>query len=214
MIESGEIRRALEMLEVTLPKGGKLEGLKNRYNQLQHDHLQERIDWAEYTAGRQALGEAIKELFRSATSPSVEKQDEKTDKQILTPILVITHHKRQLPILNDFFQKFNFSRVDVYTWPIPVGLDRYKIVVFDNSDLMGERNAEASVLKMEQRQKRADREAQMAFCLNESACYLLHYGNELSWVSGERARTHAANSKFALYARLKEMIDFMEAYRV
>lgn len=59
---------------------------------------------------------------------------------------------------------------------------------------MDEQEAERSNLRISQENKRSDRIIQMDYCVSRSACFILHYGNQFSWVNENRARAHAANS--------------------
>lgn len=212
LIQSGRLHQALAALEASQPQAPGLEALREEYNQLQQGHLQERISWEEYQQGRERLSGRIAVLAEQVKAPMVETPS--ASAQIHMPILAITYADRLVKEWEDFFEKFSFFSVMACTWEKRPGFHPFRIILFDNTDLMGEREAEESFLKMDQRKKRQERELQMEYCLRDSSSYLLHYGNYLSWLEGYRARAHAANSKFALYARLKELVDFIKAYEV
>ena len=215
LLQKGQLVLAFQLLQHLLESNTHqkaLSALKTEYNQLQDEHLKELIEWDAYVDRRQSIIHELTQLsrnFQSADTDSALSWNKDG-----TPLLAITYDHREVEKLEDFFAKFAFTQVDVCTWDKKTGFDNYKIIVFDNTDLMDEQDAESSNLRISQEKKRNDRIIQMDYCVSRSACYILHYGNQFSWVSDNRARAHAANSKFALYARLKELVGFIEAYRV
>ncbi len=209
LISSGRLRQALETLESMQPNLPGLEALRDAYNELQLAHLQERVSWEQYKQNREELAGRISALAEQLNSPGGGAVS--AVPVIPLPILAVTFADRLVEQWEDLFKKFSFTGGKACTWEKRLAFDPYRIILFDNTDLMGEREAEESFLKMDQRKKRQERELQMEYCLSNSTAYLLHYGNYLSWLEAHRARAHAANSKFALYARLKELVDFIKA---
>lgn len=210
LINNGRLRQALEALEAIQPRPPELEALRDAYNELQLAHLQERVSWDQYQKSREELVSRISALSEQLKSPG--GGDVSAAPAIPLPILAVTFADRLVEQWEDLFKKFSFTGGKACTWENRLAFDPFRIILFDNTDLMGEREAEESFLKMDQRKKRQERELQMEYCLANSTAYLLHYGNYLSWLEGHRARAHAANSKFALYARLKELVEFIKAY--
>lgn len=54
----------------------------------------------------------------------------------------------------------------------------------------------------------------MQSVVDRSKVFLIHYGNYLNWVNEHRDRVNAANSKFTLYARIYEVLSFIQTYRI
>ncbi|MEL7196476.1 MAG: hypothetical protein AAFY70_15075 [Bacteroidota bacterium] len=44
--------------------------------------------------------------------------------------------------------------------------------------------------------------------------FILHFGDILYWINQTRDRVHPANSKFSLYARTMDALDFICAFQV
>ena len=215
LLQKGQLALAFQLLQHLLESNTHqkaLSALKTEYNQLQDEHLKELIEWEAYVERRQGIINELTQLSRHFQLTDTGELG--SWGKHVTPILAITFDPKEIEKLEDFFAKFAFTQVDVRTWNENPGFDNYKIIVFDNTDLMDEQEAERSNLRISQENKRSDRIIQMDYCVSRSACFILHYGNQFSWVNENRARAHAANSKFALYARLKELVDFIEAYRV
>lgn len=215
LLHKGHLLLAIKLLEVQLVAGAHRKALANwkqQYNRLQEEHIAGQIDWEEYQKRLEEVKSGLAQLGRqlNGSIPSTEL----SRVSINMPILAITPAKARIKELEDLFAKFGFSNVHTCTWEDKPGFDSYPIVAFDNMDLLDESAADQTPFKLEQRKARQERATQMDYCVRSSACLILHYGNQFSWVSENRQRAHAANSKFALYARLMELIEFIEAYRV
>jgi hypothetical protein len=53
----------------------------------------------------------------------------------------------------------------------------------------------------------------LEWLLNETGCYILWFGPHHNMVAANNKRMYAANFRFALYARIQEMLDFMQRYQ-
>lgn len=190
-----------------------LVDIKLLYNALQLQYLSDEIDWEKYDSEMTAIRTMFETLIGQLVSPNT-TDDIINDFAISTPILILTTHKKQFNELDDLFKKFAFTKADIAFWDDLPPLHSYSIIVFDNTDLMDEDFAEKQArLKHEQRRLRIERETMMSNLVYSTPSFFLHYGNQLSWVSQNRQRVHAANSKFALFARLKELVDFLDRIR-
>lgn len=186
-----------------------LDELKLLYNNLQQRHLLGEVEWDEYETDIAEIREALSRLGQQVDG--VGKEQFIKEVAITTRILVLTPYKKRFPELDDLFKKFAFTEATIAHWEDRPGFHAYPILVFDNQDLLDESYAnEQAVLKHEQLKLRKQRETLMENCIRSSTSLCLHYGNQLNWVSQNRQRVHAANSKFSLFAKLKELVEFLE----
>lgn len=111
-----------------------------------------------------------------------------------------------------FFKQLNFTNVAVYLIDVFESTEyaKYDLVVFDNRDLP----FESDKLEKPAKAKIKQRTAKMDVVVKASSKFIIHYGNRLNWVNDNRDRVQAANFQFSLYARIKEMLDFMDAYLI
>lgn len=180
------------------------------YNQLLDHQLKNIIDWEKYQEEMSALKDQLDGLINQLNLGG--KVGEIPKQGIEFPILVIANKKEDKAKLEDYFVKVSIRGAVVETWSEDLEFDGYEIVVFDNTDLMGEKAAEQDGHADKERVARNSRVTNMNKCLKKSDAYLFHYGNQLLWIEKHRDRVHAANSKFALYNRIVEMISFIRAF--
>ena len=69
-------------------------------------------------------------------------------------------------------------------------------------------------LDIENRTRIEDRVQLMNYAKKQASKMILHYGGYLNWIDHNRDTAQSANSRFSLYARTKEIIDFVSAYRI
>ena len=205
--------KVLDQLLQSAAAKKQLTDIKLLYNALQLQHLSDEIDWEKYDSEMTAIRRMFETLIGQLVSQNV-TDDIINDFAISTPILTLTKQKEQFNELDDLFKKFAFTKVEIAFWDDIPPLHSYSIIVFDNTDLMDEDSAEKQApLRHKQRRLRIERETMMNNLVRSTPSLFLHYGNQLSWVSLNRLRVHAANSKFALFARLKELVDFLDRIR-
>lgn len=107
---------------------------------------------------------------------------------------------------NRFFSRLKFNNVEV------VFLDEYRqfegveVIIFDNTDL-----AYCPKPEMANEAIRNRVSLMEEFMKKNEELFFIHYGEVLYWLNDKeiRKRFHPANSRFSLYARVKEMLDFL-----
>lgn len=214
LLEQKHYLALFQILEATLEADAhrqQLRMLKQDYNGLQAFHLAQRLEWEQYETMladlHQPLASLVRQLDASAELPRTNIVE--------LPILVFAHaHEHRVKEMADLFRKFAFVGTEVRTWEDNPVLGSYPIVVFDNQHLLKEdAQLDKHPLRMQQAEARAIRIQAMEYCIQNSTAILLHYGNYLKWLEDHRRRVHAANSQFALFARLREMVEFLEVTR-
>jgi len=133
-------------------------------------------------------------------------EDEIDERDILHYILVITDKKRE----EDFKNLLNSLRFKNIKFANSLDIEQaqqFDLVIFDNMDLPNKRQ-----LTDEEKATITAREKVMKTCIDNTKQFIIHYGNYLNLINYHRDRIQSANSQFSLYARVKEVINFMEAY--
>ena len=135
-------------------------------------------------------------------------------KEVKNPILVLTINER-VEDLHTFFMQLNFVNVIVKPIGWEINIDRFDLIVFDNQDLgICKDEKDLSVLSEEKQTLIKGRIQRMDNVVKNSNKFIIHFGGMFYWVGKNRKRVHAANSQFSLYARTKELVDFINTYRV
>lgn len=135
--------------------------------------------------------------------------------EIVNKILVFTE-ENEIVNTREFFLQLNFVNVEVKEYSDSnYLLTDFDLIVFNNQDLKScPKQAMLKELKEEEQKNILNRVSKMDSILKESVKSIIHFGGFLYWVNFNRNRVHAANSKFSLYARTKEVIEFINTYRV
>ena len=165
---------------------------------------------------RNKLGNALLGFIQELTEADVRQQETAKKQGIKNPILVLTATVEAQTYLSAFFQETNFTNVVVQLQAnAPTAIIGYDLVIFDNRDLAEcPKSFLLNKLALPEQTAILERIALMDTLKANTTCLFIHFGEFLYWVSENRERVHAANSKFSLFARSKEMIDFINTYRV
>jgi hypothetical protein len=128
-------------------------------------------------------------------------------KQNPTPhILVISRTEDDQAYLEDFFERTPLPKPDFVIGKF-VPSDKYDFLVFNSRNL--------PIYKAENVIALSDDEQKFLYLLDryisDTNKYIVFFGAYYYNLNYERCQ--AANSKFSLYARLREMIDFIGNYR-
>lgn len=147
--------------------------------------------------------------FLDSLTPDDFKTTTAVTESINQPLLVITPNVERQSLMQDLFYRLGMTSAQVEVFAETLGWSAYEIIVFDNEDLPQGRD-----LSAEQHAQTEAREAQMKYVLENSRAVLVHFGGHLNLVNQHRSRMQAANSKFTLYARIREVADFLNAMRL
>jgi hypothetical protein len=136
---------------------------------------------------------------------------------ISDPLLLIGHSPDSVRRMDALFKLLRFEGYLIESLDqLHARLDfqPFRLLVFDNTDLpfcpslhawqqMPDEDAKARI-----QQRVALMEAALS-PQHEHPIPLIHYGEVLYWINGQRDRVHPANSKYALYARVREALAFL-----
>ncbi|MEN0004625.1 MAG: hypothetical protein AAF798_10785 [Bacteroidota bacterium] len=223
LFESNRLGRALALLKRKLniesARYNTLLIIARRYNK----HLDESM------AGVQASGqETTIELNRIGQAllqfiDTLEESD-------LGSGLKLSHHEvsNQIAVFSEevapeslelFFKRLNFTNVKAFNAKDfdEIKDEKFDLIIFDNRDLPPCHSKQLfDKLEPSQRDQVEGRIAKMQEIISTTAKFLIHYGDFLYWISSKanRKRIQPANSQFSLYARTKEVIEFINTYRV
>ena len=128
---------------------------------------------------------------------------------IETIILVVTNDEA---MMRKFFSTYFFKNVH-FTTSNTIDLpDACELIVFDNKIMGGDLYNEKDEINLSEEVQQ--HLGLLRTYLSQTSLNIVYYGNNLDLVTKYRDRIHAANSQFALYARIKEMIEFMRYYKL
>lgn len=124
-------------------------------------------------------------------------------------ILVIAQNAHDQEYLEDFFENIEgLPRPDFVSGSVRRVVDKYDFIVF-SGHLLGElRNDEAVTKLPEGAQFHL---SLLDYCLLNTNKYILYFGKFYYKLNQERCPS--ANSKFTLFARIRELIDFINHYK-
>lgn len=224
LFEQNDSKEILEVLKIVLKKKSRkstiLKNLKREHNDYLDTKMQGVISFEEDRKWKAGLATKLQQYYQnleksdlnSLTIPKLKARLNRF-KGITNQILVHTQTD-QIQDVQEFFKLLDYSNVEVKAYSEEVtGFDDYDIVVFDNRDLP--KPSKPSNIKDKKGQKLIHRRIQMLEEVKENTgCYIIHFGEYLPWVSENRNRVQAANSRFSLHARVTEVIDFINSYRV
>lgn len=128
-------------------------------------------------------------------------------KKIEDKILVFAPDENYKLDLEEYFKRLNFTNIHINLYENDIDPSDFVLIVFDNRDLPFSRGLDEQQEKMIR--ARTDF---MEKCLRVNP-FGLHFGHFLSWVSSNREYVNAANSSFTLFARIKEMLEFLDALK-
>ncbi|MEO1412681.1 MAG: hypothetical protein AAFW73_22515 [Bacteroidota bacterium] len=130
------------------------------------------------------------------------------------PILAFTS-EQGVKSLELFFDEVRFSNVLVKTYEDDdYDASKFRIVVYDNQDLPVCRSEyEVDELDPVIAATIRERLNLMNTAIADGTKVLIHFGDILFWVNQHRDVVNSANSKFSLYARIKEVADYLNVSR-
>jgi len=136
-------------------------------------------------------------------------------KQVENQILIFTEYEK--PEVQDFFNQLNFTNVQIKTADNldNINFNEFDLIIFDNRDLpICREESDIEKLNNEKQKSIIQRVEQMKYVINNSSKFIIHYGHNLYWINHNRKRVQAANSQFSLYARIIEVLGFINTYKV
>lgn len=153
------------------------------------------------------------EDLETGALPEVESVD------IQNPILVLCFKQADVTAMETFFSPLDFAELEVklalsYD---PAWNQKYDITIWNNLDLAACPKKDTDTidhLEANERELLYERLPVLEQCLESNPSpHFIHLGEPLFLVTENRNRIYAANSFYSLYARLKEMVDYINTYR-
>lgn len=190
--------------------------ISQRFNQLQDERMSGRIDYQTANITANNIGLSLLHFIRTLTKVDIQTVPKMVHQELPNQLLILTENEQPEKIA-DFFKQLNLPNITVHKTSLLETLEfnKYDVIIFDNRDLVvcfnqqvlnGVLPAAKTIIE--------DRINKMEFLIQHSTKFIVHYGNQLFWINGHRERVQAANSQFSLYARTKEVIEFINTYRV
>jgi len=111
--------------------------------------------------------------------------------------------------MTEYFTSLNFKGFKVCSYEKPEDISPYQFLVFYNVDIpFCPREAMAAGFEDSLQQLIRKRIDFMNKCLEQKR-FSVYFGNTFYWVNEKRDYVHAANSRFALFARVNEMLHII-----
>jgi len=112
--------------------------------------------------------------------------------------------------MTEYFTSLNFKGFKVCSYEKPEAVSAYRFSVFYNMDIpFCPKEAMAAGFDDSLQQLIRKRIDFMNKCLEQKR-FSVYFGNTFYWVHQKRDYVHAANSRFALFARVNEMLHIIE----
>ncbi|MCU0445275.1 MAG: hypothetical protein MUE85_10190 [Microscillaceae bacterium] len=128
-------------------------------------------------------------------------------------ILVICPSEDEIEEVKYLFDCLKFDKTEVRYLNKFVPVQQYDLIIFDNRDLPY-CPQETNLDKLSEKMLVEQRVNLMNKYIDKGFRPIVHWGEILYWVNYHREKVHAANSKFSLFARIKEVLDFMAVYHL
>lgn len=123
-------------------------------------------------------------------------------------ILVVSKNEEDQQYLEGFFSRTPFPKPD-FVINKPVYSDSYDLIIFNAKSIPAVSNPAAMAALPDPDQNHL---YLLQRYLEQTSKYILFFGEYYHNLNRERCPS--ANSKFSLYARLREMIDFLNDYKM
>lgn len=124
-------------------------------------------------------------------------------------LLVLTQDDHDREYLQGFFEHIEgLPMPDFATNELKRVVDKYDLIVFSAYRLGAIQNEEQLNALAEEERRHLDR---LEYYLKNSTKYIVYFGKYYYALNAERCM--AANSKLTLFARIRELLDFLNHYR-
>jgi len=156
------------------------------------------VDYQNIELATNQLIKSTSEFVNDLKPHHLSENPQSNENGITAKILAYAPGEDREKDLQDYFKELNFTNVDVVQYEKEMPLNDYVLIVFDNRDLPFKPDEEELKTRTDFMER----------CLRENQ-YAVHFGNFLPWINHNRDYVHAANSRFALFARIKEMLEYI-----
>lgn len=194
----------------------KLCALRTDYNRLKTRILQRTVDLVDADLERNRLSGVVLDFFHDLQADDLRPDGAYSAQLIDNPVLFLTHNTKQNQDVQVFAEMLKFSQVVVRNLMAYTPEDEaYDLVVFDNQDLSPcesreqmERGEVDDIGLMEDRLHLMERYRQ------KTNYYFIHYGPYSFYPDQYKNRFVQASTRLGLYTRIREVLRFLDAYRM
>lgn len=191
--------------------------IESSARKLNLEKLKEKISMEDYGLRKRRLFYNLLETIDCLETSDLKYYEETEDQVSMdSNVIVLCKNKAEKLEMKALVAMFGLPQnIDVLVLEKHVQLDNCNLIIFDH-------HTTPEVLSLEEEEALMEEEGQeenyqhlslMKAYLSRSNKYLVHYGENCYLVNLYRDRMHAANSKFALYSRIKEMLQFIDLER-
>lgn len=189
--------------------------IRQRYNHYQDEKMAEVVEYSQGDVFLNKITKSILHLIRKLAPSDLSVKKNKILNEIKNPILLISSPDLTIPSLEDFMISLNFTNVTIKDSIALEERNQFDLIILDNRHLPScFRKDDFDKLEENLKSRVESRIKLMEAIIHETPLFMIHFGEQLFWINSFRKRIHAANSQFSLFARTKEMLDFINTYRV
>lgn len=205
LLQDGKLKDCLQKLTDTLADGDTrnvLSSLRGQYNRLLNEKGKGVISFDEYRREENRIDEAVRSLVNTLKPIDISEN-------IFAQTFLIICNPNKLDEMKAFFGKKYFPNAEFcnYGEPFPKGI--YDIIVLEDENNIINQISKNKGTEMPT-EENALRRKQMKVYLDASDAYFLYIGNRFTL--GYEQKVYFANSRFSIYARLKELLDYKKYY--
>lgn len=210
ILEMGDLAACFEALKENLTDESdarkELSVFIGQYNRLLRS--KSTISPGEYRMEVNKIDEFVRELIDRLEVNDI------SGKQFIEPILIICNAEKRED-MEAFFSKTYFPNIDFikYTDPLPKGVfdiifleDEDNILTQTEEKVINGENKKVPTLASENKKK------EMKAYLDSTEGLFLYYGSYFP-LANYKERVYFSNSKFSIYARLKELLEYKKYYK-
>lgn len=219
LFSRNKIKTILEKLKVVMNTGVTTYAdfllLCRRFNDIADRKMAGTMSEDNYSIEMNQLSNAILHFIGNLSTGDLKDEYNATYTEVSNPVLVVTTTKSRALEMETFMKQLNFTNSEVTHDLSGVTYGKFDLVIFDNRDLPACPNEQIlENLPVPEKDIMIKRLQSMNKFILETSLFIIHFGEYFFWVNKHRQRVHAANSRFSLFARTKEMLDFINTYRV
>ncbi|MCB0650812.1 MAG: hypothetical protein KDC85_06015 [Saprospiraceae bacterium] len=219
LFSENKIKTIIENLKEVLIRDSDLHSeflqICRRYNEVYDRKMAALIEDTTANLELNKVGESILYLIDKMTQEDIKSVSKLSHQEITNPILLITNDPAKGQKLKAFLHQLNFTIVDIFTSAEDLENKTYDLAIIDNRHLAYCPNAKVlSEMEASKKQAIEERIKLMEQLIRDTSLFMIHFGEYFFWITDHRERIHAANSQFSLYGRTKEMLEFINTYRV
>ncbi|TAK34495.1 MAG: hypothetical protein EPO28_15950 [Saprospiraceae bacterium] len=194
---AGNLGQCIKQLEASLDPGrdayNDCLSLLAAYNRVERDNLNNLLSRDEYSRELSQLTNRVLLLIDNLAEEDLSEVRQLRE-EVHERILVVTRAERR-PSIERFFSKNYFKNVHYIHYGDAIPAERFDLAVLDDIE-----SDPAAAMYMEE-------------YVAGIACYVLYFGERFPLDRVKYAnKVYFANSIFSLYARIREMLDFIKYY--